>query len=66
MDQGGCFETNQPATHAGPVFALDGVTHYCATNMPGAVARTATLALNNATLPFVLVIAGKRWSVGLR
>jgi alanine dehydrogenase len=66
IDQGGCFETSRPTTHADPVFVLDGVTHYCVTNMPGAVARTAALALNNATLPFVLAIAGKGWSAALR
>jgi len=59
IDQGGCFETSRPTTHDDPVFEVDGVIHYCVANMPGAVARTSTFALNNATLPFVLRIAGK-------
>lgn len=58
IDQGGCFETSRPTTHDDPVFEVDGVIHYCVTNMPGAVARTSTLALNNATLPFALKLAG--------
>ncbi len=53
IDQGGCFETSRPTTHADPTYVDDGVVHYCVTNMPGAVARTSTFALNNATLPFV-------------
>ena len=53
IDQGGCFETSRPTTHADPTYVEDGVIHYCVTNMPGAVARTSTFALNNATLPFV-------------
>jgi alanine dehydrogenase len=57
IDQGGCFETSRPTTHADPVYRVHGVTHYCVTNMPGAVARTSTHALNNATLPYVLKIA---------
>jgi alanine dehydrogenase len=57
IDQGGCFETSRPTTHDDPVFEVDGVIHYCVTNMPGAVARTSGFALNNATLPFVLRIA---------
>ncbi len=57
IDQGGCFETSHPTTHADPVFEVDGVIHYCVANMPGAVARTSAFALNNATLPFVLKIA---------
>jgi alanine dehydrogenase len=57
IDQGGCFETSKPTTHQNPVFQLDGVSHYCVTNMPSAVARTATLALTNATLPYVLELA---------
>ena len=56
-DQGGCFETSHPTTHADPVFEVDGVIHYCVANMPGAVARTSAFALNNATLPFALKIA---------
>jgi alanine dehydrogenase len=58
IDQGGCFETSRPTTHAAPTYVEEGVVHYCVTNMPGAVARTSTVALNNATLPFVLAIAG--------
>jgi len=57
IDQGGCFETSHATTHADPVFEVDGVTHYCVANMPGAVARTSAFALNNATLPFVLKLA---------
>jgi alanine dehydrogenase len=61
IDQGGCFETSRPTTHAEPTYVVDGVIHYCVTNMPGAVARTSTFALNNATLPFVLDLADKGW-----
>jgi alanine dehydrogenase len=61
IDQGGCFETSRPTTHASPTYVIDGVVHYCVTNMPGAVARTSTQALANATLPFVLALAGKGW-----
>jgi len=57
IDQGGCFETSRPTSHTDPTFVVDGVVHYCVTNMPGGVARTSTFALNNATLPFVLKIA---------
>ena len=57
IDQGGCFETSRATTHADPVFVVDGIIHYCVANMPGAVARTSTFALNNATLPFVLKLA---------
>ncbi|QHL90864.1 alanine dehydrogenase [Sphingomonas changnyeongensis] len=57
IDQGGCFETSRATTHDNPVFEVDGVTHYCVANMPGAVARTSAFALNNATLPFVLRLA---------
>jgi alanine dehydrogenase len=59
IDQGGCFETSKPTTHHDPTFIVDGVVHYCVANMPGAVARTSTQALNNATLPFVLALADK-------
>jgi alanine dehydrogenase len=59
IDQGGCFETSRPTTHAEPTFEVDGITHYCVTNMPGAVPVTATHALANATLPYVLALAGK-------
>ena len=65
IDQGGCFETSRPTTHAEPTYVEDGVIHYCVTNMPGAVARTSTLALNNATLPFVLALADKGWKRAL-
>jgi alanine dehydrogenase len=61
IDQGGCFETSRPTTHAAPTFIDEGVVHYCVTNMPGAVARTSAVALNNATLPFVLAIAERGW-----
>jgi len=57
IDQGGCFETSHPTTHADPVYKVDGIIHYCVANMPGAVARTSAFALNNATLPFALKIA---------
>jgi alanine dehydrogenase len=59
IDQGGCFETSRPTTHADPTYVEEGVVHYCVTNMPGAVARTSAVALNNATLPFTLQLAGK-------
>ena len=59
IDQGGCFETSHPTTHADPTYVVDGVIHYCVANMPGAVARTSTFALNNATMPFLLEIADK-------
>jgi alanine dehydrogenase len=59
IDQGGCFETSKPTTHTQPTYVVNDVIHYCVTNMPGAVARTSTLALNNATLPFVLALANK-------
>jgi alanine dehydrogenase len=61
IDQGGCFATSRPTTHADPTYIEEGVIHYCVTNMPGAVARTSTFALNNATLPFVLDLADKGW-----
>jgi alanine dehydrogenase len=57
IDQGGCFETSRPTTHANPTFEVEGITHYCVTNMPGAVPVTATHALSNATLPYVLALA---------
>lgn len=65
IDQGGCSETSKPTTHAAPTYLDEGVVHYCVTNMPGAVARTSTFALNNATLPFVLALAGKGWQRAL-
>jgi alanine dehydrogenase len=61
IDQGGCSETSKPTSHSDPVYVVDGVTHFCVTNMPGAVSRTSTFALNNATLPFVLALADKGW-----
>ncbi|WP_323040780.1 alanine dehydrogenase [Gemmobacter sp.] len=61
IDQGGCFETSHATTHADPIYTVDGVIHYCVANMPGAVARTSTMALGNATLPFLLALADKGW-----
>jgi alanine dehydrogenase len=61
IDQGGCFETSKPTTHQEPTYTVDGVVHYCVANMPGAVPRTSTFALNNATLPFTLVLADRGW-----
>jgi alanine dehydrogenase len=66
IDQGGCFETSRPTTHDAPTYEVDGVIHYCVANMPGAVARTSTIALNNATLPFVIALADKGWKRALR
>ncbi|MBU6497376.1 MAG: alanine dehydrogenase, partial [Rhodospirillales bacterium] len=66
IDQGGCLETSRPTSHAQPTYVEAGVVHYCVTNMPGAVARTSTLALGNATLPFVLALAGRGWREALR
>jgi alanine dehydrogenase len=57
IDQGGCFETSRPTTHSDPTYEVDGVTHYCVANMPGAVPITSTYALTNATLPYVLMVA---------
>ena len=65
IDQGGCFETSRPTTHASPTYVEEGVVHYCVTNMPGAVARTSTIALGNATLPFALALADKGWKQAL-
>ncbi|MCK8483333.1 alanine dehydrogenase [Aliiroseovarius sp. S2029] len=61
IDQGGCFETSKATTHAEPIYDVDGIVHYCVANMPGAVARTSTIALGNATMPFMLALAGKGW-----
>jgi len=61
IDQGGCFATSRPTTHAEPTYEVHGVVHYCVTNMPGAVARTSAFALNNATLPYVKALADKGW-----
>jgi alanine dehydrogenase len=66
IDQGGCAETSRPTTHAEPTFVVDGVVHYCVANMPGAVPRTSTYALNHATLPFVLALADRGWRQALR
>jgi len=66
IDQGGCFETSRPTTHAEPTYVVDDVIHYCVTNMPGAVPRTSTFALNNATLPFALKLADHGWLEALR
>lgn len=65
IDQGGCVEGAKPTTHANPTFTIDGVIMYCVANMPGAVARTSTFALNNATLPFTLALANKGWKKAL-
>ncbi len=61
IDQGGCFETSKATTHADPIYEVDGIMHYCVANMPGAVARTSTIALGNATMPFLLSLADKGW-----
>ena len=61
IDQGGCLETSRPTSHSNPTYVEEGVVHYCVTNMPGAVARTSTIALGNATLPFVMALANKGW-----
>ncbi len=61
IDQGGCFETSRPTTHQDPIYEVDGVMHYCVANMPGAVARTSTIALGNATMPFMVALANKGW-----
>jgi alanine dehydrogenase len=64
IDQGGCFETSKATTHGNPTYVVDGVVHYCVANMPGAVAKTSTLALTNATLPYAVEIANKGWKSG--
>jgi alanine dehydrogenase len=66
IDQGGCFETSRPTTHKDPVYTVDGIVHYCVTNMPGAVAKTSTMALTNATLPYVIEIANNGWQAAMR
>ena len=66
IDQGGCFETSRPTTHADPTYVVDGVVHYCVANMPGAVARTSTFALNNATISHAIALADKGWRQALR
>jgi alanine dehydrogenase len=66
IDQGGCFETSHKTTHADPVYVVDGVVHYCVANMPGAVARTSTFALNNATIGHAIALANKGWKAAMR
>ena len=66
IDQGGCCETSRATTHSDPTYVVDGIVHYCVANMPGAVARTSTFALNNATLPFALALADKGWKQALK
>ncbi len=66
IDQGGCFETSRPTTHSHPTYVVDGVVHYCVANMPGGVPRTSTYALNNATLPYVLELAGHGYREAMR
>ncbi len=66
IDQGGCFETSKATTHTDPIYVVDGVIHYCVANMPGAVAKTSTMALTNATLPYAVEIANKGWQRAMR
>ncbi|MFV0421760.1 alanine dehydrogenase [Oleidesulfovibrio sp.] len=66
IDQGGCFETSHPTTHKDPIFVVDDVVHYCVANMPGAVAKTSTLALTNATLPYAVTLANKGWKKAMQ
>jgi alanine dehydrogenase len=66
IDQGGCFETSKATTHGNPTYVIDGVIHYCVANMPGAVAKTSTLALTNATLPYAVEIANKGWKKAMQ
>ena len=66
IDQGGCFETSKATTHSDPIYEVDGVIHYCVANMPGAVAKTSTMALTNATLPYAVEIANKGWEAALK
>ena len=66
IDQGGCFETSKPTTHSEPTYIVDGVVHYCVANMPGAVAKTSTIALTNATLPYAVEIANKGWKLAMK
>ena len=66
IDQGGCFETSKATTHQDPVFEVDGIMHYCVANMPGAVARSSTIGLSNATMPFMLALADKGWKNACR
>jgi alanine dehydrogenase len=66
IDQGGCFETSKATTHGDPIYVVDGVVHYCVANMPGAVPRTSTMALTNATLPYAVEIANKGWKAAMQ
>ncbi|MCL5779000.1 alanine dehydrogenase [Limibaculum sp. FT325] len=66
IDQGGCFETSRATTHDDPIYIVDGIVHYCVANMPGAVARSSTIALGNATLPFLIALANKGWAAACR
>ena len=66
IDQGGCFETSKATTHGDPIYIVDGVVHYCVANMPGAVPKTSTLALTNATLPYAVEIANKGWEKAMK
>jgi alanine dehydrogenase len=66
IDQGGCFETSRPTTHSNPTYMVDGIVHYCVANMPGAVPRTSSFALNNATLPYIVKLADMGWRRALR
>jgi alanine dehydrogenase len=66
IDQGGCFETSKATTHGEPIYAVGGVVHYCVANMPGAVPKTSTLALTNATLPYAVEIANKGWKKAMQ
>ncbi len=66
IDQGGCFETSKPTTHGNPIYTVDGVVHYCVANMPGAVAKTSTMALTNATLPYAVQIANHGWKKAMQ
>jgi alanine dehydrogenase len=66
IDQGGCFETSKATTHGDPIYTVEGVVHYCVANMPGAVPRTSTMALTNATLPYAVQIANKGWKKAMQ
>jgi alanine dehydrogenase len=66
IDQGGCFETSKATTHGNPIYTVEGVVHYCVANMPGAVPRTSTMALTNATLPYAVEIANKGWKKAMQ
>lgn len=66
IDQGGCFETSKPTTHSNPIYKVDGIVHYCVANMPGAVPKTSTLALTNATLPYAVQLANRGWRKAMK